>query len=345
MKLAIHDDSGSFSSRWITYCEENNINFKKVNCYDTDIINQIKDCNGLMWHWVQDDYRATLFARQLITSLEKSNIQVFPDIDTCWHFDDKVGQKYLLETINAPFVKTYVFYSKKEALDWIKTTSFPKVFKLRGGAGSLNVKLVKTKGTARRLVRKAFGSGFLPRNRFSSVKDRFWGLRRDKNLAAVKKVIGGFGRLFIPTEFELFAPKQKGYIYFQDFIPNNDYDTRLIVIGERCFGVRRMCRKGDFRASGSGIKEYDPKLFPVDLIAQAFRVAKSLKTQCVAFDFVIDNNDPKIVEISYSFIMGSFYDDCPGYWDSNLLWHQTTVNPQYFIIEDFLKKLEISSNL
>jgi len=33
MKLAIHDDSGSFSSRWITYCQENNINFKKVNCY------------------------------------------------------------------------------------------------------------------------------------------------------------------------------------------------------------------------------------------------------------------------------------------------------------------------
>ena len=237
MKIAIHDDSGSFSSRWITYCQENNINFKRVNCYDTDIINQIKDCNGLMWHWVQDDYKATLFARQLIKSLEKSNIHVFPNIDTCWHFDDKVGQKYLLETIDAPFVKTYVFYSKNEALDWIKKTSFPKLFKLRGGAGSLNVKLVRTEGAARRLARKAFGSGFPPRNRFSSVKDRFWGLRRDKNLAAAKKVIGGFGRLLIPTEFELFAPKQKGYVYFQDFIPNNDYDTRLIVIGERCFGL------------------------------------------------------------------------------------------------------------
>ena len=68
---------------------------------------------------------------------------VFPNFNTAWHFDDKVGQKYLLEAIDAPLVPSYVFYSKEMALKWLEQTQFPKVFKLRGGAGSANVKLVQ----------------------------------------------------------------------------------------------------------------------------------------------------------------------------------------------------------
>lgn len=340
MKIAIHDDPGSFSDRWITYCQENKISFKKVNCYDTDIISQVSDCDGLMWHWSQDDYKSTIFARQLTKSLERKNIQIFPNTDTSWHFDDKVGQKYLLEAINAPLVKSYVFYSEKDALDWVETASFPKVFKLRGGAGSLNVKLIKTKEKARRIARKSFHKGFLPRNRFSSVKNRLWILRRDKNSAAIKKVIGGFVRLFIPTEFERFSPKQKGYIYFQDFIAGNDFDTRLVVIGNRCFGLLRYCREGDFRASGSGMFDYSPKLFDRNSIAAAFKTAKELNTQSLAFDIILQNNIPKIIEISYCFTMGPAYDNCPGYWDETLRWHEEKVNPQYFMIEDFLEELE-----
>ena len=342
MKIAIHDNPGSFSDRWINYCQENKIDFKKVNCYDTDIISQLDGCVGLMWHWNQNDYKAALFARQLTKSLEHKGIKVFPDTNTSWHFDDKVGQKYLLEAIGAPLVKSYVFYSPQEALDWIEKTSFPKVFKLRGGAGSINVSLIKTKKKARHLIKKAFTIGFLPINRISSLKNRFWILQRDKNLAAVKKVIGGFGRLFIPVEIERFSHNQKGYIYFQDFITGNDFDTRLIVIGNRCIAVRRYCRKDDFRASGSGIKRYEPELFDKKNIQIAFETAKKLKSKSVAFDFIWDGNEPKIVEVSYCFILGAFYDDCPGYWDSNLIWHDKIVNPQYFIIEDFLKELGAS---
>ena len=145
MKIAIHEDAGSFSDRWIKYCNENQVPYKLVNCYDSDIISQLDDCQGLMWHWSQNDYKAVLFARQLTISLEKKEIKVFPDVNTAWHFDDKVGQKYLLEAIGAPLVKSYVFYSRQEALDWLDTTTFPKVFKLRSGASSVNVSLAKTK--------------------------------------------------------------------------------------------------------------------------------------------------------------------------------------------------------
>jgi len=39
--------------------------------------------------------------------------------------------------------------------------------------------------------------------------------------------------------------------------------------------------------------------------------------------------------------MGKAYDDCPGYWDSDLNWHEAPVDPQRFIIEDFSESLGV----
>jgi glutathione synthase/RimK-type ligase-like ATP-grasp enzyme len=76
------------------------------------------------------------------------------------------------------------------------------------------------------------------------------------------------------------------------------------------------------------------------MIEIAFDVARKLGTQSLAFDFVFDNEIPKILEISYCFPMGKDTpDDCPGYWDSNLVWHSERVNAQKFMIEDFIKSI------
>lgn len=339
MKIAIHFSQDNFSERWINYCEENNILYKIVNCYDSDIITQLNDCDGLMWHWTHNDYKAALFARQLTQSLEKKGIKVFPSVNTAWHYDDKVGQKYLLESIQAPVVNSYIFYDKTQALNWINNTNFPKVFKLRGGAGSVNVRLVKTKKEAKRLIKKSFGRGFNSINRLSRLKETFRIFNQNRNLRTFKGIISGFVRIFIPTRVERFSPKQKGYIYFQDFIPNNDFDTRLTVIGDRCTGTIRYSRKNDFRASGSGVFGFDPSLFNLESVKIAFEMAQKLESQSVAFDFILDKNKPKIIEVSYCFPPKA-EDDAFGYWDKNLVWHEkNNINAEYFMIEDFLNEL------
>jgi glutathione synthase/RimK-type ligase-like ATP-grasp enzyme len=342
MKIAINNRKGSFSDRWITYCINNKISYKLVNCYDSDIVTQLSDCDGLMWHWSQDDYKAQNFARQLIVSIEKMGINVFPNSNNCWHFDDKLGQKYLLESIGAPMVPSYAFYDKITAFEWIDKTSFPKVFKLRGGASSVNVKLIKSKQQARKLVRQSFGRGFPFISRYDSLKDRFWRLKRDKDYSSIVHVAKGFARLFIPSEGSTLLPRQKGYVYFQDFIPKNTFDDRIIIIGNRAIAVRRSVRKNDFRASGSGIKSYKPEQFNSKSIRIAFDIANKLRTQSLAFDFIYDSkNNPYVVELSYCYVIGDFYDSCPGYWDSDLNWHDEAVNPQHFIIDDFIKSLSI----
>ncbi|MDD2549467.1 MAG: hypothetical protein PHD00_05140 [Bacteroidales bacterium] len=340
MKLAIHKRSGSFSDRWINYCEGKGILYKIVNCYDSDIIEQLVDCDGLMWHWSHMDYRAQNFARQLIFSIESKGIKVFPSYSTCWHFDDKVGQKYLLESINAPFVSTYIFYNKKDAISFAQNTYYPKVFKLRGGAGSQNVKLIRNKRIALRLIRKAFNRGFPLTNKYSNIKQRLWVLKRDKTVTAFIHLIKDFVRIVMPKERHDLLPRQKGYVYFQDFIPQNEFDDRVIVIGEKAIAIRRYNRKDDFRASGSGLIEYKPDLFSDKIIEIAFRVSKSIRSQSTAFDFIYDNNGkPLIVEISYAYAQGPAYDKCPGCWDKNLKWHNEHINPQKFIIENFIKEI------
>ena len=115
MKIGIHHREGSYSERWIEYCQEHRIDYKIVNAYDSNIVDQLSDCDIFMWHHHHANYKDALFAKQLLYSLQIAGKKVFPDFNTGWHFDDKVGQKYLLEAIEAPLVPSYVFYTKKEA--------------------------------------------------------------------------------------------------------------------------------------------------------------------------------------------------------------------------------------
>ncbi len=334
MKIAIHQRKDSFSDIWIEYCQINNIPFKLVNCYDSDITVQLNDCDGLMWHWPQWDSKAILFARQLTYSLELSGKKVFPDSNTCWHFDDKIGQKYLFEALGLDSIPTWIFYDKKSAYKWIKNTEYPLVFKLRGGASSKNVKLVKTSHQAKNLVKRAFGKGFKISGKWNKLKDRILKFQKEKTIHSLLHLGKGFFRIIRPNYNERMSTRDKGYLYFQKFVPDNDSDIRLVVVGNRCFGMRRYIRKNDFRASGSVNKSYDPQLINIEVVKLAFEASQKLKMQSVAFDFIKDNNKYKIIEISYAFTSKQF----PGYWDSNLKWNEGVVSPQKYMIEDFINE-------
>lgn len=318
MKIAIHN-AGGFAPRWIEYCKRNNIEYKIVNAYDSNIVEQIDDCDAFMWHHYHANYKDVLFAKQLLFSLQQAGKVIFPDFNTGWHFDDKVGEKYLLEAIGAPLVPSYVFYTKKEAYDWIERTTFPKVFKLRGGAGSQNVKLAHTAAEAKRFVRIAFGKGFAQYSKISNLKERIRKWRIGKT--DFKDVLKGVVRLFyVPAFAKMHAP-EKGYVYFQDFIPNNNFDIRVIVVGDHAFAVKRLCRKDDFRASGSGLPLYSKKEIDERCVEIAFDISKKLSTQSMGYDFVFDSsNNPLIVEMCYCYAV-DFYDKCEGYWDREMNWH------------------------
>lgn len=337
--IAIHDSDQGFHPKWKEYCENNQIDYKIVDCYSTDIVKKLEDCEALMWHFNQLDARDALFAKQLIFSVGTAGKRVFPDFYTAWHFDDKIGQKYLLDAIDAPIVSSYVFYDKKEALDWIENTAFPKVFKLRKGAGSAHVKLVSNRSEAKKLVRKAFSRGFSQYDKKANLKDRWYKYKNgNTGLWDVMKGILRFGRT---TEFARIVGPEKGYVYFQDFIPNNDHDIRVIVIDDKAFALKRLVRKGDFRASGSGHVLYEKHHFNEDTIRLSFEVAEKIKSKCLAIDYVFQDEKPMIVELSYGFIKEVYY-PCVGYWDREMNWYEGPFDAQGWMVESLISDLKIN---
>lgn len=333
MKIAIHNGKG-FNKKWIEYCEKQGKDYKVVNCYKSTIIKDLEDCDALMWHFHHENPTDMLIARQLLFALQTSGKKVFPDFHTSWHFDDKIGQKYLFESIGAPLVPSYVFYSKEEALTFLKGCSLPIVFKLRSGSASHHVKLITSRKKGFRMIYKSFGRGYRKFDNWAYFMERIRKYREGySNFSGVLK---GFGRLFIiPTSLRS-RPMERGYVYLQEFIPDNDHDIRVIVIGDKAFALKRLVRSHDFRASGSGNLRFEKELFSNELIQLAFDIGKRTKNQCAAMDFLHRDKKPLLVEISFGFPAKNFIEGCIGYWDRDLSWHEGEFNPYGWMVETVL---------
>lgn len=333
--IGIHDHPGSFSDRWIEVCTSRRVPFRVIDCLATDAMQQSDGLDAVLWHWYHDDPSEPLVARQVIAALEQKGIIVFPNTATCAHFDDKIAQKYLLEAIGAPLALTWVFVNQDAAMQWIAGATWPKVFKLRVGAGSNNVRLVRSRKEAESVCRQAFGRGVPAVPGYFSdvhVRMRKTGTAADV-LAAVRRAPETIARI---VAMKRNLPRQVGYVYFQEFLAGNAGDTRITVIGNRAFGFQRLNRPGDFRASGSGLLVYEPEQIDRRCIELAFRVADRLGAQSLAFDFL--NNaagEPTIVEISYGYLPGAVH-ACAGSWDRDLNWHPGNVWPQDAILGDVL---------
>jgi glutathione synthase/RimK-type ligase-like ATP-grasp enzyme len=335
--LAIHDRDDSFAARWYEYCESNEVPYVKLNMYNADFIFKLRQsqAKGFLFQLPLYDLKTQLFAANIARAVELMGIKVFPCDTSYWHFDDKVAQKYLFESLDIPMCPTWVFYEKEAALKWVASASYPKIFKLRRGAGSYNVQMVKSEAHAKSLVKKMFNGGVKPvSNIMADYKTKLYKHKKQRDWMDVLKRLPGTLDNIRKMRTEI--PREKGYIYFQEFFPGNDHDTRVTVIGDRAFAFRRFTRPNDFRASGSGRIDWDPQSIDLRCIELAFGASRRIKSQCLAFDFVYDTSgNPAILEVCYTFIPQAVF-DCSGHWDPKLNFHEGHLWPQDAIISDML---------
>jgi len=335
--IAIHVRENSFSRRWSDYCLTKSIKFINVNIYDSGIISYLKEnkVNILLAHLSQDDFRTKLISGAILISIENAGIKVFPSHNTFWHFDDKISQKYIFESLNIPHAPMHVFYDKGEASEWLSAAVFPLVFKLRGGAGSSNVFLLKSPKEADFYLNKMFAKGFKPvRPVFSDFKNK---MRRHSH----KKDWFGTFKRFPDTIQNILKgnttiPREKGYFLVQDFLPGNAFDTRVTIIGDKAFAFRRFNRPDDFKASGSGSIDYTPEEIDKRAIILSFESAQKIGSQSMAFDIIFDQeNKPVILEMSYAYVADAVY-NAGGYWDKSIVFHNKPTWPEEAIIENIL---------
>lgn len=345
MKIAIHQRENSFSERWLELCRERNFECEQVDCLSNDVISRLSGADILLWHWHQNQPPDKLVARHVIRSAETMGLLVFPNSATCWSFDDKLAQKYLLESIGAPLSETHAFFRISDAMEWLEKSQFPQVFKLRCGAGSTNVRLVEGADEGKKLIRQAFLRGFPFRpSHFVEARDHMKKRKamgpniHGKRFDVLGKILRYIKRSAKARALNRQMGNEIGYVIFQQFIPDNTFDTRITVIGDRAFAFTRNVRRGDWRASGSGDINYDMDIIDPSCIEIAFITAAKLKCQSIAFDFVKGKSgEQKILEISYAYNAKAVY-DCPGYWSRGLTWTAGHVFPQDAIFDDMLAK-------
>lgn len=335
--IAIHVTENSFSDRWILYCRDKGIDFIEVDIFDNNIVGHLQQAGTkyLLVHLDLLDHRTELISNSILLAIEKAGIHVFPDLNTYWHHDDKVAQKYMFEAQHIPHPNTWVFYNKDEAKRWLTTASFPLVFKLRGGSASANVVLLKDMLHAKRYVHKMFGKGIKP------IPSIFNDYRNRVKVHSRKRDWGNTLRRLPRTIFTIMLvnsrmSREKGYFLVQEFIPGNPFDTRIVVIGDRAFAIRRIARHNDFRSSGSGDFDLSNENINREALALAFDTAKKLKIQSMACDVVFDRDKrPLILEVCYAFVSSIIY-ETGGYWDSSLKFYNQPTWPEDLIIEHVL---------
>lgn len=332
--LAIHDGS-HWNERWITYCHDHTIPHKVVNCYDSNILDQIRDCGGLMWMLLFHKPQDMLLGRHVLNAAKIMGLRVFPDFHESWHYDDKVAQKYLFETLQLPAPRAWVFFEEQHALQFVEQYKLPIVAKLRHGASSSNVRLLRTRREARSYVKRMFGQGSSPvpvpltdaKQKLKVVWETHGARGLWRRMKRIPQLCGS------ALSARRHTAKERGYAYFQEFIPGNTCDYRLMVVGDRCWAYRRMVRSGDFRASGSHIEDGDPDKIPLDMIRVAFHAADRLGMRSVGLDFVLNGDRPLILEASYCY--GLDPGNYDRFWDRDMVRHDVVVDPRDWIIENF----------
>jgi hypothetical protein len=294
-----------------------------------------------MWRWIHLP-KDKIKAPYILYGIEKYlKIPVFPNHNICWHYDNKIAQYYILKSINAPIPNTWIFWDKNIAINWAKKTDYPIVFKLSTGAGSSNVIKLESEEKAIQLINNMFDYGIFP-NTINANKQKV--IRRmfsQINNLLIKPINSknyGLNSSYPPLPDCWWQP-EKNYCYFQEFLDYNKFDTRVTVIGDRAFCYRRFNRKDDFRASGSGNFDVDPKKIDINCVKKAFKISKKLKFQSMAYDFLFKNNNPTIIEMSYTFVDWMVH-DCLGYWNSKLEWIKGKMWPEEAQVEDFIRYIK-----
>ena len=296
--------------RYINFLEYNNIEYELYNVCKSDWFQNVTKYDVIIWDISSQPSRLEEAKNKIFIIETILGKKCYPSFENIYSYENKVLQYYLYNIYNLPYVPTFVSNDLAESLNFIEHCSFPIVSKISTGSGSRGVTLIRNKRYAKRLINAVFSSG---KNTYYSYL------------------------------------KQKDYVYFQEYIPDAEYDLRVIVIGNKLFGYYRMRPRKDFRASGANIIE--KKELPEEAMRTAISCRDHLNATMIAVDMIYSNKYNKFMIIESSIFFGIEtaeqlkVNDVPGYYlyeDNKFIFEEGKYWVQDLAIEIFLKEWDNS---
>jgi glutathione synthase/RimK-type ligase-like ATP-grasp enzyme len=207
---------------YIGACRELGVPYKLLDISGPNWIDVIgnSDCDAFLIRpssaltvWKQ------MFDERLKVMCEEMGKIIYPSYNEVWFYESKRRMHYWLKVNNIPHPKTWVFYDRKEALQFAKEMELPIVYKSDLGSSASGVKIFRDRPHLLRFVNKCFRKGFVTKD--TDIRDKQW-----------------------------------GSMLFQEYLPDIA-EWRIIRLGKSYFGHQKL-KKG-WSHSGSGrVGWYDP---------------------------------------------------------------------------------------
>jgi glutathione synthase/RimK-type ligase-like ATP-grasp enzyme len=273
--------------------DENKIEFDVLDLDRHDWIEKIHPYDVILWKPSYMGPRSSAQFQAKVYFMERyCKKLVVPNYDTIWHFENKIAQHYLFEKFKIPTPETTVTFNYQDAIAKLAGETWPLVFKEPYGAGSVNVKMVDDFKTAKNVMTETFSHQL-----WMQAKPGFSSML----MFALSNVTKPWFRKKIKKK--IFDIEYFEAAYWQKYIPGNDSDLRITVIGNKyAFGFWRKNRKNDFRASGSGMLDYE-KAVPEEAVKMCLRISRELNFDSMAYDILIDGSSNFLIsEMSYGYL-------------------------------------------
>lgn len=227
-------------------------------------------------------YHYKSFIEDIIFSLESRGAKVIPS----YKFLRANNNKVLMELIRNELglstlgkVGSRVYGCIEELNEHISELNFPLVVKAAGGSMSKGVRLARNEGELLKAVKLVSRSSYL----LEDIRDY---IRSFKHKDYVKESL------------------YRNKFVVQPFIPNLDGDYKILIFGNKYYVLKRGLKENDFRASGSGIRDYISDI-PVGLLPFAKDIFLKLNVPQLSIDIAFDGTNFHMIEFQCLYF-GSF---------------------------------------
>jgi hypothetical protein len=260
LKNEIEDDH----ALWLKVCEErkNLVEWEVIDLPSADWLEQTTATHfdGLLaappgWNNV---FKAMYDERATILSAV-CGIPIYPSLGEILIYENKKYLSYWLAANQIPHPKTWVFYNRQDADDFVNNAPLPLVGKANIGASGRGVRILKTRGDAVGYIRRTFSGKGPSRSIGPNLKKK--GLLK----RALKKLMNpAVFRAKLNQYQHQRSDVQKDFVVLQEYVPH-EFEWRAVRIGESFFAHKKM-KTGD-KASGTLVKGYDnPPLALFDFV-------------------------------------------------------------------------------
>jgi glutathione synthase/RimK-type ligase-like ATP-grasp enzyme len=209
----------------------------------------------------------------------------FPSLSEVLLHENKKYLSYWLAIHSIPSPKTWVFYHRSEAIDFLSSANEEiLVGKFNIGASGKGVKVLRGRDAQLSYLESAFSAG-LSQNWGPNLAMGGWWSR-------LKKIIQDPGR--IKKRMKVYNMNrqevQKGFVLLQEFILH-DFEWRIVRIGDSFFGHRKI-KQGD---KASGTKGIDYTAPDENLLEFVKELTDRFEFKCMAVDLFEDGRGGYLV--------------------------------------------------